>query len=197
MHTSLEISFSPSSQVCSLTVDQETSLSLIDTHHTKELFQLIETNRASLQKWLPWVIYVKTISDLMQLIQFYQRKMTKFGAPTACIIHHGRIAGIIGYNYIETANQSGSLGYWLGSPHRKKGLMLKSCKRMINHGFYELNLHKVNILCATQNFPSQKIPKKLHFRKEGLLRDEEWLNDHYEDLFSFGITKGEWNFQNF
>ena len=173
-------------------VNPSTSLSLIDFEDSQELFSLVSKSRTSLRKWLPWVDYIHSQGDFSQLIQYYQNKHRNNGTITMCIKYKNQAAGIIGFNYIDWQNKSGALGYWLGNEYRGKGIMLSSCREMIKHGFNQLSLHKINILCATGNLSSRKIPERLKFRKEGLLRDGEWLNDHYEDLYTYSMLTKEW-----
>ncbi|NRA45520.1 MAG: GNAT family N-acetyltransferase [Oligoflexales bacterium] len=175
-----------------INIDSETCLSLIGFEYSQELYSLVAKSRASLRKWLPWVDYIHSQGDFSQLIQYYLNKHRNNGTITMCIKHKNQAAGIIGFNYIDWKNKSGALGYWLGNQFRGKGIMLSSCREMIQHGFRHLHLHKINILCATGNLSSRKIPERLNFRKEGLLRDGEWLNDHYEDLYSYSMLAKEW-----
>lgn len=173
-------------------VNSEICLNHISFDYSQELFALVSGSRPNLRRWLPWVDYINSQGDFSQLIQYYLNKHRNNGTITMCIQYKNQAAGIIGFNYIDWKNRSGALGYWLGNSFCGKGIMISSCKQMVKHGFQNLHLHKINILCATGNFPSRKIPERLNFRNEGLLRDGEWLNDHYEDLYSYSMLAREW-----
>ncbi|MFK7823883.1 MAG: GNAT family N-acetyltransferase [Oligoflexales bacterium] len=175
-----------------ISVNTETCLNFIDFEYSQELYKLVSNSRSSLRRWLPWVDYVHSQGDFNQLVQYYLNKYRNNGTITMCIRHKHHAAGIIGFNYIDWKNKSGALGYWLGNQFQGRGLMHSSCREMVKHGFQHLQLHKINILCATGNDSSRKIPERLKFRKEGLLRDGEWLNDHYEDLYSYSMLAKEW-----
>lgn len=90
------------------------------------------------------------------------------------------------------ANKSTSIGYWLGERYQGKGIMTKSCKSFIEYAFKELNLNKIEIRCAEQNFRSRAIPERLGFVKEGIIREAEWLNDHFVSHVVYGILAREW-----
>lgn len=63
---------------------------------------------------------------------------------------------------------------------------------MIDFAFNEWNLNRVEIRCATGNTASQSIPKALGFEEEGLLRENEWLYDHFVDHVVFSMLKRNW-----
>jgi ribosomal-protein-serine acetyltransferase len=70
--------------------------------------------------------------------------------------------------------------------------MTKACRTLITYAFTELALNKVEIHGATENIRSCAIPKRLGFTQEGILRDAEWLYDHYVDTVIYGLLAREW-----
>ena len=70
--------------------------------------------------------------------------------------------------------------------------MVKTTKFMIDYAFNELDLNRINILTATENYASQAIPEKLRFTKEGLIEDNECLYGKFLDNYIYGITKENW-----
>ena len=90
------------------------------------------------------------------------------------------------------ANRSTSIGYWLGERYRGSGVMTKSCKAFVEYAFRELNINRVEIRCAEKNLRSRAIPERLGFVNEGMIREAEWLYDHYVDHVVYGILAREW-----
>ena len=70
--------------------------------------------------------------------------------------------------------------------------MTKACKVFVDYAFDVLELNRVEIRCAVDNFKSQSIPERLGFIKEGTLRDTEFLYDHYVDCVVYSILKRDW-----
>lgn len=62
---------------------------------------------------------------------------------------------------------------------------------MTGFGFKELKLHKLWGAVITRNLASIKVLEKAGFQKEGILREDKFLNDHYEDVFIFGLPQEE------
>jgi ribosomal-protein-serine acetyltransferase len=50
----------------------------------------------------------------------------------------------------------------------------------------------VEIGCAPGNRKSCAIPERLGFTREGVLRQREWLYDHFVDHVVYGILAEEW-----
>ena len=57
--------------------------------------------------------------------------------------------------------------------------MTKAIKSLIKHAFNKLNLNRLKIKIASENFKSIAIAKRLNFQKEGALRQNEYLNDKF------------------
>ncbi|MBK6772111.1 MAG: GNAT family N-acetyltransferase [Ignavibacteria bacterium] len=70
--------------------------------------------------------------------------------------------------------------------------MTKSCKSLIDHCFKELNLNRVIIKCETRNKASQRIPERLGFCKQGVIKRDSFYNDKYDDHVQYSMFKGEW-----
>lgn len=102
------------------------------------------------------------------------------------------LAGSIGYLYIDQENKKTEIGYWLGQEYEGRGLITKSIKVLIAHAFDELELNKVEIGIATDNFKSRAIPEKLGFQREGELRDYEYINGAYLNRIIYGLKADQW-----
>ena len=71
--------------------------------------------------------------------------------------------------------------------------MSKSCIRLMEHCFDDLNLHRFVLEAAIDNIPSCEIAERIGMRLEGVTKDREWLYDHYVDAKLYAITKPEWD----
>ena len=60
--------------------------------------------------------------------------------------------------------------------------MTTAAKTLISEGFRQLELNRIQARVATENYPSQAVCDRLGLKKEGVLRQAEWLYDHYVDL---------------
>jgi ribosomal-protein-serine acetyltransferase len=179
----------------SFEVDEEITLRLLRANDAPELFHLIDYSRDHLREWLAWIDGTKTIIDSEQFIKsswdIYESKV----GLTLGIFFNGRLAGVIGFNTIDWTNRIGTIGYWLGSIFQGEGIMTRAVTALVDYGFEQLGLNRIEIRAAFENMKSRAIPERLGFFQEGQVRQGEWLYDHYVDLIIYGMLASEWIFE--
>ncbi len=157
-----------------------------------ELFALTDRNRKHLREWLPWLDLAKTEAETARFMVDVQQQMLRNEGLQLVIRVENRAAGVIGLHRIDRFHKNTSIGYWLAEEFQGRGLMTRSCRALVDYVFEKMDLHRVEIRCAAQNRKSRAIPVRLGFREEGILRQSEWLYDHFVDLVVYGLLFGEW-----
>lgn len=169
------------------------SLAVLEIRHAEELFRVVDENRAHLRCWLPWLDRNRSVDDTRAFIETTRAQLAANNGYSCAILVDGAIAGIIGQHGIDWANRSTSLGYWLAERHQGRGIMTAAVRAFVGHAFGELDLNRVEIRCATENHRSCAVPERLGFRHEGMIRDAEWLYDHYVDHHVYGLLARDWS----
>ena len=173
-------------------VDDEVTLALLEEQHAPELFRLLDANRAYLRQWLPWL---DANTKPEHTVSFIHASLRQFAARDglACGIRfHGALVGVAGLHRIDWANRRTGVGYWIAEAHQGKGLVTRACAGLLDYAFGELGLHQVEIGCAPGNLRSGAIPERLGFTREAVLRQREWLYDHFVDHVVYGMLSSEW-----
>lgn len=102
-----------------------------------------------------------------------------------------QLVGGIALTHIERgASQSGRLGYWIGAPFARQGLMAEACEVALSFGFETLRLHRIEANCMPSNVASLRLLDKLGFEREGLARSFLRINGAWEDHLLWG-KRGE------
>ena len=96
------------------------------------------------------------------------------------------------YSSSELGKKAASLGYYLAEDAGGKGIMTRSVKAVLHYAFENLKLNKMEIRCGVENVKSRAIPERLGFKLDGVLRDEEWLYDHFHDVAVYSLLASEW-----
>ena len=156
------------------------------------LFALTDANRGRLRQWLPWLDRVRCVEDTRAWIRTTEMQASRNDGARFAIRVGGHIAGVIGHHRIDWPNRQTSLGYWLGEEYQGRGLVTKACRSLLVHAFDAARLNRVEIRCAVGNRRSCAIPRRLGFRREGVLREAEWLYDHFVDLVVYGMIASDW-----
>jgi ribosomal-protein-serine acetyltransferase len=65
------------------------------------------------------------------------------------------------------------MGYWLAESQTGRGLMMAVVKALIDEGFQQLELNRVQARVATDNHRSQAVCDRAGLKKEGVLCQSE------------------------
>jgi ribosomal-protein-serine acetyltransferase len=168
------------------------TLRLLNEKDAEELFLENDQNRVHLRNWMPWVDDTKSATDTLEFV----RRASKAAADGMqfhyAILLDEKIVGVVGFNRIEKNNRCATMGYWLAKSQTGRGLMTKAVKALIREGFRQLGLNRIEARVATGNHASQAVCERAGLKKEGVLRQAEWLYDRYVDLTMNSILKSEW-----
>lgn len=87
--------------------------------------------------------------------------------------------------------RTGSLGYWAGAPHARKGYMTEAVRCVLDYSFGQLQLHRVEAACLPDNQASRGLLLKCGFHEEGLARQYLKINGRWCDHITFGILEND------
>jgi len=69
--------------------------------------------------------------------------------------------------------------------------MSEALPLIVNYGFTEMDLDRIEGLPFVSNEASRKLLAKLGFRLEGTFRERIFYRGHFEDQLLFGLLKDE------
>lgn len=170
-------------------LNNKVKLSLSIPQYADELFELTDRNRDFLKQWLPWLDTVTKPSDTKEFIKKQLLRFQQGEALHVTILYRDKIAGVLGYNWIDQFNGIGYIGYWLAREYNGKGVMTESVKDLIGLGFEYYALNRIEIRCAVDNHKSRAIPERLNFEQEGIIRQSGKVNGKYLDHVVYGFLK--------
>ena len=166
-------------------------LRLLEERDAAELAQVVEENRESLSRWLPWVA-ANTEQSSLEFIRLTRRQLADNGTVNTTITVGGRIAGMVGFRWIDWDNQSAELGYWLAEPYRGRGVMTAALRAYLDHAFGTLDLHRVQLEVATENVRSRAVAERVGLVEEGILREAELVGAERYDLVIYSMLATDW-----
>lgn len=92
------------------------------------------------------------------------------------------IIGRCGLHNWNPEHKRAEIGYnFTDENFGRNGLMTEAVSGIIDYGFNNLKLHRIEALVGSNNIPSLKILERHGFIKEGLLRQHFFIGDKYED----------------
>ena len=111
--------------------------------------------------------------------------------PTFAIVLDSTVIGGINL-MIREADEVGALGYAIARDHWGKGLMPEAARTVIDWGFAELGLAKVDATADSRNKRSWRVMEKLGMTREGVLRRHRKGRGERVDAVYYGVLREEW-----
>lgn len=76
-------------------------------------------------------------------------------------------------------SQAGTLGYWIGEPHARKGYMAEAIAALVHHTFTRLDLSRVEAACLPENAASRGLLERSGFKYEGVAQAYLQINGRW------------------
>lgn len=170
---------------------EDIELRLVNLSLVDPLFDLVDESRAHLRQWLPWVDDTQTTDDSRKFLdiamaQHAQKKGAHYG-----VYVDKKLCGLCGFNKIVESSRLGEIGYWLAHEYTGKGIMTQAVRMLIDIGFEQYDLNKIEVHCATSNEKSRAVPERLGLQYEATLRQRECNNGEYFDIAVYSVLRTE------
>ena len=173
-------------------LDDTIEMRPVEVRDAPEMHALAVRNREMLRQWFPGVKDELALEETKSRIMASRKESRANKGLQVGIWENGRLAGAIDLHDIDSESRRANVGYWLGAEFQGRGLMTRACRALLDHAFDELGLNRIEIQCAVQNVKSRAIPEMLGFIQEGVIRQAEWLYDHYNDHVIYGMLTEDW-----
>ena len=176
-------------------------------------FETIETDRLLLQKLTPEImkrIFEENNDDEIKKTlgisedefvrqkkihekgyESYNRSMLNFQMVEK---YSAKIIGNCGFHTWNPQHHRAEIGYALNAEEFKnKGFMKEALEKIIEFGFQEMNLNRIEALIDENNLPSRKLLDYFGFTKEGIARGHYLVDGVFEDSVLFSLLKSDHN----
>ena len=87
--------------------------------------------------------------------------------------------------------QAATLGYWIGEPYARQGLMSAAVRAVTGYAFATLRLHRIEASCLPHNEASRKLLERTGFTREGYARAYLRINGVWQDHLLFGLLESD------
>jgi ribosomal-protein-alanine N-acetyltransferase len=98
---------------------------------------------------------------------------------------HVLLGGLTLANIRRGVAQAGSLGYWIGEPYARRGLMSGAVRALVPFSFTALRLHRLEAACIPSNAASIRLLENSGFSREGYAREYLCINGLWQDHVLF------------
>ena len=164
-------------------------LSPVDTADAHDLWSAVDSSRAHLERWLPWVPFNTDADASYRYAEASATDWDHARAVRFTIRERAgrRFLGVIGLEALAHLHQSAELGYWLRVDMVGRGLMTEAAGAVVTWAFSRANAHRVRVAAATDNHASLGVIRRLGFRFEGIARQAERCQSRWLDHALFAL----------
>ena len=133
-------------------------------------------SKEELKKWMPWAQQTQTVEETEENLrraqaQFILREDIRLYVMKK---EDNTFLGSTGLHRINWDTRSFEIGYWMDSRYTKQGYMTEAVEILTTFAFNELQANRVEIRCDSSNVNSKRIPERLGFTLEGILRNDSY-----------------------
>ncbi len=143
-------------------------LAALRLNDSEELFELIDSERVRLGKWLGFVSSVKSVEDVQarRRTNLAKRRQGTLFDYAICISAADQTRTIIGACGVFGFSEDGrscEIGYWIGQAYEGVGLTTEAVIGLQQACFHQ-GIEEVRISCLPENERSSAIPRRLGYR---------------------------------
>jgi len=107
------------------------------------------------------------------------------------------LIGWCGFHTCYLPHKRAEIGYEIyDAQKRGKGLMKEAMIRIIQYGFETMQLNRIEALIGPDNIPSIRLIRSLGFKEEGIMRENYFKNNGFEDSIIFSMLESEYRNNN-
>lgn len=176
-----------------LEIDESLSLIQPTLEMAQELFEVVDSDRDHLRRFLDFVDSTTSFEPQEQYIKMKLEGYVNGTDRLFLIAYDQKIIGCIDLHFIDINNKKAELGYWLHSSQTNKGIMTKVVKMVCAIGFEDMGLNKLSIRADTENKASNAVAVKSGFSFVGTDKSEVLMYDEFRDLNKYSLLKADFN----
>lgn len=152
---------------------------IMDDHSLMKLFAVDELGLASMHSM------VEKGMETFRISSFYFLLVDQLTGETL---------GDCGFHTWNRTHRRAELFYDIRNEiNRNKGFISEALPVILNYGFRELSLHRIEALVAKENIASKSVLHKNGFIYEGIMREDYCINGKNEDSLCYSLLQTEWN----
>ena len=138
----------------------------------------------------PWTELAQAEDSIRQTLDDY----ASGGAIRLGIVlrESGELIGNCALYHFFPQNRRADTGYILTRPHWGKGYLIEAMTALLNYGFEDLDLNRVEADIDPRNTASAKALERLKFRKEGYMRERWIVGGEVCDTAFYGLLRSDW-----
>lgn len=161
-----------------------------------DFFILIQENTSHIADHFP--LTLKEIKSPLQAEYYLRKKFSEWLLQKEYCFgiwdtDKAKLIGFVRIFQLDWNIPKGEIAFFIDHQHTQKGLMTEAMVTILSFIFEQLKLEKLVLRTASDNYPTQRLARKVGFRREGDLRsDFKRPAGELVDIMYFGFTRLEY-----
>lgn len=135
---------------------------------------------------------IRTRQEAQEIVEFYTKPGFKpYNRWMILRKSDDKPIGTCGYHNWQKRHFRAEIGYDLDKALWNQGFMTEALVEVIEFGFRTMKLNRIEALVHPHNRASIRLLEKLHFQKEGFMRDYYFQGGIFHDSLIFSLLRKE------
>ena len=157
------------------------------------LHQAVRASVDSLSYWFPWCHPDYSLADAEAWVAYSAAGWERQSEFPLGVFDEssGELIGCTGLSQINGVNRSANLGYWIGEPHRGRGIAMRAVALTAAIAFEELGLVRLEIVVLPHNRSSLRVAEKVGAKRETESRNRLMFQGRPSNALVFSLIPGD------
>lgn len=167
-------------------------LRLFKAEDANDLYEYCSDEQVT--KYLPFETYTEQ-KQAIDRIEYCMEVYKNLDKPITWAIEYkqdGKMIGSIDFVKWNEQDKCAEVGYVINKKYWNKGIMTEALKSVINFGFDNMELNRIEARCDERNTASSKVMEKNGLKYEGTLRKKVFEKGEFISLKYYSILKEEY-----
>lgn len=165
---------------------------LFDRNDVDDLYEYCSDDEVT--KYLPFDTYTSK-QQAIERIEYCKQGYKELNAPILWAIEYkpeSKLVGGIDFVKWDEENRYAEIGYLINKKYWNKGIMTEALKVILEFGFNNMGLNRIQICCDERNIGSARVMEKNGLKYEGTLRKSRYTKGEFVNIKYYSILKEEY-----
>lgn len=152
------------------------------------------TSDRSITQFLSWEPHL-SVEETKKFLKFLIDSYNKKKNPSQWVICYkdtGLVIGITGFIMLDNFHNKAEIAYIMSANFAGMGLMTEANALVIEYGFNEIGLNRIQAKAEPENLGSKHVLAKLNFQLEGVFQDYLKIKGTYRTYEYYAILKSNY-----
>jgi ribosomal-protein-serine acetyltransferase len=173
-------------------LDSDAFLAPLEPRQAALLCDQIESHRAFLERYSPWVDAVVDQTTAGDFLRAAARRVMDGTGVLCGIFDPSGLRGGVHLEGIDSVAGRAEMDYWLAEDATGRGFATQALSALLDYAVTERGLHRIEMRVCVENTAHRSVAERLGFSLDGVLREALRLRGRHIDVAVYSLLGPEW-----